>query len=291
MIGLVLVSHGDFSEALLRATEHVVGPLGQAAAITIGPDDDMEAKRAAIAAAVENCDTGDGVIVAADMFGGTPSNLAISLMKKKVEVVAGANLPMLIRFEGARHKPLAECAEALRDAGRKYISVASEILGQPDSDQAPRPVSPREDEIQAASEALQDVADDLNRLSSALRSSHFRQSTYGQIGHNLAPAFSLEDRDLLADGEAAARVAAGELDSGQPRQDVLRLCISAMKRVLKLLKELTHWVFSKGDLFLNEAIKSAGKAVGPAVVISATIAQLTGELSQLIEKLRTFAGL
>ncbi len=132
MIGLVLVTHGRLASEFVRAMEHVVGPQEQIAAICIGPEDDMEARRNDIAGSIEAVNSGDGVIILTDLFGGTPSNLAISLMKSEhVEVIAGVNLPMLIRLEGARRSmDIKAAVAAARDAGRKYISVASEILGE-----------------------------------------------------------------------------------------------------------------------------------------------------------------
>jgi PTS system mannose-specific IIA component len=132
MIGLVLVTHGRLASEFITAMEHVVGPQQRIEAICIGPDDDMEARRDDIAQAIATVDEGAGVIILTDLFGGTPSNLAISLMKpNKVEVIAGVNLPMLIRLEGARKTMDVKTAVgAAREAGRKYISVASEILGE-----------------------------------------------------------------------------------------------------------------------------------------------------------------
>jgi PTS system mannose-specific IIA component len=132
MIGLVLVTHGRLAAEFVTAMEHVVGPQQQIESICIGPEDDMELRRNEIAEAVVRADDGTGVIILTDLFGGTPSNLAISLMKsEKVEVIAGINLPMLIRLEGARKTMDVRAAVgAAREAGRKYISVASEILGE-----------------------------------------------------------------------------------------------------------------------------------------------------------------
>ena len=132
MIGLVLVTHGRLAAEFVVAMEHVVGPQEAVAAICIGPDDDMEARRADIAAAIKAVDRDGGVILLTDLFGGTPSNLAISLMEPgRVEVIAGVNLPMLIRLEGARKMlKVKPAVAAARDAGRKYISVASEVLGE-----------------------------------------------------------------------------------------------------------------------------------------------------------------
>ncbi len=132
MIGLILVTHGRLAEEFVAAMEHVVGRQEAVATVCIGPDDDMEARRQEIAAAIVAVDSGEGAIVLTDLFGGTPSNLAISLMKAgTVEVIAGINLPMLIRLAKARCcMGLAEAVTAARDAGRNYITVASEFLGQ-----------------------------------------------------------------------------------------------------------------------------------------------------------------
>ena len=132
MIGLVLVTHGRLAAEFVVAMEHVVGRQERIEPICIGPEDDIEGRRNDIAKAIEKVDSGDGVIVLTDLFGGTPSNLAISLMKSEnVEVIAGVNLPMLIRLEGARKSMDVKAAvAAAREAGRKYISVASEILGE-----------------------------------------------------------------------------------------------------------------------------------------------------------------
>lgn len=131
MIGLVLVTHGRLATEFRIAMEHVVGPQQAIEAICIGPDDDMEARRADIAAAVGRVDDGSGVILLTDLFGGTPSNLAISLLDAgHVEVIAGVNLPMLIRLESARKAmTVKQAVAAAREAGTKYISVASDLLG------------------------------------------------------------------------------------------------------------------------------------------------------------------
>ncbi|MBB3763836.1 PTS sugar transporter subunit IIA [Sphingomicrobium lutaoense] len=132
MIGLVLVTHGRLASEFITAMEHVVGPQEAIIGICIDADDDMEARRSDIGAAIAKVDQGQGVIILTDLFGGTPSNLAISLMDgENVEVIAGVNLPMLIRLEGARKSMDVQAAvAAAREAGRKYISVASEILGE-----------------------------------------------------------------------------------------------------------------------------------------------------------------
>ena len=130
MIGMVLVTHGALAEEFRAALEHVVGAQENLATICIGPDDDMEKRREDIVDAIVKVDTGDGVALLTDMFGGTPSNLAISLLEKdKVEVVARINLPMLIKLASIRdNEPLNVAVLEARDAARKYISVASEVL-------------------------------------------------------------------------------------------------------------------------------------------------------------------
>ena len=132
MIGLILVTHGKLAEEFVHAMQHVVGRQDAVATVCIGPNDDMEARRREIADAVKVVDAGNGVIILTDLFGGTPSNLAISLMEAgRIEVIAGINLPMLIRLAKARTcMSLAKATEAARDAGRNYITIASEFLGQ-----------------------------------------------------------------------------------------------------------------------------------------------------------------
>ena len=130
MIGLVLVTHGRLAAEFRAALEHVVGPQRQIETITIDPDDDIDARRQEILAAVKRVDSGDGVAILTDMFGGTPSNLAISVMNApNVEVVAGINLPMLVKLASVRaERPLAEAVECAQEAGRKYINIASHVL-------------------------------------------------------------------------------------------------------------------------------------------------------------------
>ena len=130
MIGLVLVTHGRLADEFRHAVEHVVGPQEKARAVSIGADDDMEKRRADILAAAKEVDSGDGVIILTDMFGGTPSNLAISVMEKaNAEVIAGVNLPMLIKLASIRaDQDLKGAVAAAHDAGRKYINVASWVL-------------------------------------------------------------------------------------------------------------------------------------------------------------------
>jgi mannose PTS system EIIA component len=130
MIGLVLVTHGQLAEEFRHAVEHVVGPQQNFATVSIGADDDMEQRRRDIVDAVALTDTGAGVVVLTDMFGGTPSNLAISVMEPgRIEVIAGMNLPMLIKLTSVRKADnMAGALEEAQAAGRKYINVASQLL-------------------------------------------------------------------------------------------------------------------------------------------------------------------
>ena len=132
MIGMILVTHGHLADEFVHAMQHVVGRQDAVATICIGPNDDMEVRRREIADAIRAVDSGQGVIILTDLFGGTPSNLAISLMQAgKVEVIAGINLPMLIRLAKARGcMDIKAATAAARDAGRNYITIASEFLGQ-----------------------------------------------------------------------------------------------------------------------------------------------------------------
>jgi len=130
MIGMVIVTHGRLAAEFVAALEHVVGPQRDIAAICIGPEDDMEQRRQDILQAVRAVDSGEGVVLLTDMFGGTPSNLAISVMDRpKIEVIAGINLPMLIKLASLRPtEGLADAVRGAQEAGRKYINVASQLL-------------------------------------------------------------------------------------------------------------------------------------------------------------------
>jgi len=130
MIGIVLVTHGNLAGEFKNAVEHVVGPQKNIIALSIEADDHMENRRGDIAEAVQDVDTGDGVIILTDLFGGTPSNMAISMMQDdKIEVIAGINLPMLVKLVGLRENSnLLEAAEKAQEAGRKYIHIASKVL-------------------------------------------------------------------------------------------------------------------------------------------------------------------
>lgn len=131
MIGMVLVTHGRLAEEFKSALQHVVGPQDQCETVSIGPDDDMEVRRQDIVDAAQAVDVGDGVVILTDMFGGTPSNLAISVMQnREIEVIAGVNLPMLVKLARVRGElDMRDAVREAQDAGRKYINVANDVLG------------------------------------------------------------------------------------------------------------------------------------------------------------------
>ena len=131
MIGVVLLTHGNLATELVKVMEHVVGPQDQLTTITIDPEDDMEKRREDILNSVQFVDKGLGVIILTDMFGGTPSNLAISIMEQaKIDIIAGVNLPMLIKLASVRStETISDAVAQAREAGQKYIMVASQVLG------------------------------------------------------------------------------------------------------------------------------------------------------------------
>ncbi|MCB1506916.1 MAG: PTS sugar transporter subunit IIA [Hyphomicrobiaceae bacterium] len=130
MIGLVIITHGGLAKEFRAALEHIVGPQERLETVSIGPEDDMVARRQEILDAVGRVESDNGVILLTDMFGGTPANLAISVLDEaKVEVIAGINLPILVKLASIRSElPLSEAVATARDAGRKYIKVASQQL-------------------------------------------------------------------------------------------------------------------------------------------------------------------
>lgn len=132
MIGLVLVTHGNLAKEFVSAMQHVVGPQEQVETVCIGPDDDMEMRRSEILTKVNETNSGEGVVLLTDMFGGTPSNLAISMMDRaNVEILAGINLPMLIKIASLRKDhSMKDTIEGAQDAGKKYINIASQLLGK-----------------------------------------------------------------------------------------------------------------------------------------------------------------
>ena len=132
MIGLVLVTHGNLANEFISAMQHVVGPQEQVCGVCIGPEDDMEMRREEILEKVKEADSGEGVVLLTDMFGGTPSNLALSMMDRaNVEILAGINLPMLIKIASLRKEnDMKKTVEGTQEAGKKYINIASQLLGK-----------------------------------------------------------------------------------------------------------------------------------------------------------------
>lgn len=129
MLGIVLVSHGNLSKEMLAVAEHVVGPQTGIECVSIFVDDDVEEKRHEILERTSAVDTGDGVVIITDMFGGTPSNLALSIMEERnIEIISGMNLPMLVKLIRERAEPMGEAVVAAQEAGRRYINIASHLL-------------------------------------------------------------------------------------------------------------------------------------------------------------------
>ena len=129
MLGIILVAHNDLAESMKRVAEHVVGPLPDVVCVSVLPDDDIDLKRQEIQKAIRKVKKKDGVVLLTDMFGGTPSNLAISLMEEgKIEVISGMNIPMLVKLLRIRKKSLKEAVETAAESGRHYIMVASDLL-------------------------------------------------------------------------------------------------------------------------------------------------------------------
>ena len=131
MLGIVLVAHNDLAESMKSVAEHVVGPLNDVACVSVGPKDDIEEKRQEIAQKIQQVDKGKGVVLLTDMFGGTPSNLAISLMQEgKIEVISGMNIPMIVKLVRMRRKKLMDAVQESAQSGQHYIMVASQFLGK-----------------------------------------------------------------------------------------------------------------------------------------------------------------
>ena len=160
MIGLILVTHGRLAEEMRAAMEHVVGPQRRVATVCIGVDDDVEQRRLDIQHSIEEVDAGDGVILLTDMFGGTPSNLAISMMGRGgVEVIAGMNLPMLVKLAKVRSRQtLGECTDIAEMAGKKYIAAASHVLETCKSPNFCKSLDPRQPNGIHASSAAAELA-------------------------------------------------------------------------------------------------------------------------------------
>jgi PTS system mannose-specific IIA component len=262
--------------------EHIVGPQDRTAAIGIEPDDDMEARSKEIKHAIDACDTGSGVIVLTDLLGGTPSNLAANFVEPgKVELVAGVNVPILVGFDSARREmSLSDCAAHLTDMGRRYVTHWAGAVGTtvtPPTDQ--QELGRRRELSRSLDRAAQGIIDLRNQLQLATVF-----PVHGGMGHNLPDsAFRWSDTLILNDGIIAAEVSAQEVAELAPRKNVLGLCVNALKRLVRLLERVRKWTAEKADLFVQEAVKSAGKAAGPALLLA--IADMVGVLRPLIDAL------
>jgi len=129
MIGIVIIAHNYLSEAIKSVAEHVIGPLPDVLCVNVLPEDDIEQKRAEIDKKIKQVNQEKGVVLLTDMFGGTPSNLAISLMQEgKVEVISGMNVPLLVKLIRERKKPLLQAVKTATESGQHYMMIASDFL-------------------------------------------------------------------------------------------------------------------------------------------------------------------
>jgi PTS system mannose-specific IIA component len=298
LIGLVIVTHGRLGADLVPAMEHIVGRQSAVKTIAIGPDDDMGQRRDDIRSAINLCDSGDGVVIVTDLFGGTPSNLAVSLLERdRVEVVAGVNLPMLIAFNNSRQgRSVSKCAAEMTRAGKLYISNAREVVGRSTEDSSDAADEMDEELLRGPADSAeiierQQAATVLVNSASTLSKLEYHALPYvgwshGGMGHNRPPKADANlDLAIIEEASIAADVAAQELASAAPRRSVIQLCVGALKRVLKLLGKILKYLGQKGDKLLDATLESAGKAAGPTILASVLITQLKGEITVGLEAL------
>ena len=268
MIGLVLVTHGRLAAEFVTAMEHVVGPQEAIEAICIGPDDDMEARRKDIAEAIAKVDQGQGVIILTDLFGGTPSNLAISLMKSEnIEVIAGVNLPMLIRLEGARKvMPVHAAVAAAREAGRKYISVASRDPRGGRGLTARQPRGPDHQQARAPCPGQRQVRQSRQRARRQDRGREGRQPGLRHLDHGPDDARRGDGRQIVihveGDDAEEALGQAGRAGRGAVRRRMMPREVTAFSNTtVKLLRSLRDKKARRAEgLFLAEGLRILAEA-------------------------------
>lgn len=291
MIGLIVVSHGNFAKEIVFAMEQVVGEQSRISTICIGANDNMELRRKEIHDCAISLDDGDGVIICVDLFGGTPSNLAISLMQiGRVEVIAGVNLPMMIRLSRARQvMNIEDAVQAARDAGRAYITVASEFLGENNE---------YKEEFKKLSvnqaynyRDLESLSRDIDLFIEKLEKIKIT-SSISQFGHNSGANFVTEEHiETIRNGKIAARVASKELQKSKPDLDILKICLKLLSSAWRLIRQISGWVFHKVDRFVDEATKSSGKAIGPSIGIATAATALSGKMTEALEFLKQFINI
>ena len=283
MIGLVLATNGLLAQQFLYALEHVVGPQEQIETICIGPEDDASVRRNDMLASIARVDSGSGAIVISDMFGLMPANLAISVMTEQtgVDVISGLNLPMLIAFSRERYRSsLEDCVAAVQEAGRKYISVASYVIAgeiEPTTESSP-PEAPQ----LGLDRQLAALQSDLESLREAMKAWTPLDGQTRGIGHNHPPRSEVLEDTFLEEGLRAVRVIRTEVAKDKPDADILAICLTVLSYVQAKLAALLRWLGGKGDKFAEALVTSAGKALGPTVVVLIAARALDADLPKLM---------
>jgi PTS system mannose-specific IIA component len=282
MTGILLVTPGRLGEAMLAAVSQLVNRSQGLDAVSIRPDEDMENVRLRISQAVDALADPEGVLIFTDQFGGTPFNLAVSLMKDQaVEVVAGVNLPMLLRaVAGPGDLSLPEFARELRAVGRRGILDTS-------NDQQPTAVSVNLDGVQLRklTVSVDQCIGDLEMLRSLLKALESQGAPSAGIGHNSMPAVDPETHAIVEEALLASSILSRELKLEAPQPDAVSLAHRLLRRLLGALKSFMGWAAKKGDKFVDGAIDSISKAAGTAVVIGVVASALHANVSEMLPQL------
>lgn len=288
---MVLIGLRPSATSMLQALEMVVGPQKNFLALDIDlRDDDMETRRDELIHCVKKVNSGDGVIVFSDMFGGTPSNLAISIMDlpdvSDVEVIAGFNLPMLIKAASMRDgHQLQEVITKSRDAGRKYIYIASNILRATERTEEKAPPNELEELRKTALQLATDTRVNLLKIEKLVEALALEPAVTPGIGHNNPPERTIINPVLLKEGITAIEVIEEELPSEKPRSKVLEICLFVLERVKNGVIALIKWLGYKADKFLDNLLDSSGKAAGTAAAALIGAEAALGRLGEDMDKL------
>ncbi|OAO03112.1 hypothetical protein A8B75_00950 [Sphingomonadales bacterium EhC05] len=290
MFGIVFFGMGDFAPTMKSSMEHVVGPQKQVGIVSLHPTSDIDETRQELVDAVAKCDSGSGVLIFTDLFGGTPSNLAISLLDVgRVEVISGANLPMVIRAESARRKKesVAEAIHHVAEAGQKYIYIASEELMDYSSNQGKNSnFKEFENPQDAVMERLNKTEEGLLKIQTYLNALPKQSEKTPGIGHNYDRYPSGDNTLVLEEGILATSILQKEVKKSDPNRAILQLCRSILKRVLAIIKSIAKWVYKKADRTVDGVIDSTAKAAGPALLVSVTLSQLETDIPGLLEYIK-----
>jgi PTS system mannose-specific IIA component len=283
MAGILIVSHGSLSTSLLDTAVELIGRRSNIRAIELAPDDDIEGVREQMRRAVEYLQDEEGVLILSDLFGGTPSNLGISLMEPgRVDCVAGVNLPMVLRAAaGSGGATLIEFAKELQAIGRRYISVTPRLEEIQHADQPVVALG----HLGALTLSLDRCIADLTMLSSLLKALQGQNDPTAGIGHNSIPIIESGTPAAVEDALLAALVVRRELIRPDPQPEVIRLSHRLLGRLLKVLARIGGWAAQKGDKFVDGVIDSVSKAAGTAVIIGVIVGALEGNVSELLPQL------